>query len=85
MGGSLLLSLWEPLPFLAAGVALVGATVVFLAEVRDRLGREAGGSDRRTLAAGWTLVREDRDIRYWLVAVSLWEAAIATLKAFVVL
>ncbi len=85
VGGGLLLSLWKPLPFLAAALALAGATAVFLMGVRNRLSREGGGSDRRTWLAGWNLVRENRDIRYWFVAASLWEATIATLKAFIVL
>ncbi len=87
VGGALLLSLWEPLPFLVAAATLAGVTLILFGRVRGRLGRDEGGSrsDQRTSAASWDLGRERRDIRYWFVANSLWEATEAALKAFVVL
>lgn len=86
VGGGLLLHLWEPLPFLVAIAAIVGVTLVLFFGVRDRLRRDEGDSKAQIeWTADWYLVRDNREIRLWVIANSFWEAAIAALRAFIVL
>lgn len=94
VGGGLLLELWQPLPFLAGAAAIAGVTAFFFYEVRDRLGQQgdgeqdadgAGSGGKTQWKAVWELLRDDRDIRLFVIANGLWEAGIGALRAFVVL
>lgn len=78
-GGGFLLSLWLPLPFLVGAVAIASITTALFFMMRDRLkpeksDRESGNS---AFTANWKLRRQDRDIRNWTIANSMWEATIA--------
>ncbi len=88
VGGGLLLDVWEPLPFLVSAGAIVGVTLVLFFGARGWLGREEGDgcdSGQSTWSAGWNFVKENREIRLWVFANSLWEAGLGALRAFVVL
>ncbi len=99
VGGGLLLSLWQPLPFLVGALAVAAATAALVYGIRGKGGQESpsggdAGGRRRTRSRGggtgpaagaWRLVREVSGLRSWMVANSLWEAAISALRTFVVL
>lgn len=87
VGGGVMLGLWRPLPFLLAAVAALAITAALLGGVAE-LSRVRGKSvdrDAGRFAATWRLLRDRSAIRWFLVANSLWELAIAALKTFVVL
>lgn len=87
VSGGLLLSLGTSWPFLVGAVAVVLVTGVLAVGIRPRLGEGEGGpaaSGNPFVALG-ALVRERRDLRTWMIANALWEAALAALRTFVVL
>jgi MFS family permease len=86
VGGGFLLDLWHPAPFLVAALVTTiacGAVVVLV--------REDGGHGRvfrgfrAYLATNWSLVREEPDVRRFLLANAAWEGAFAAARIFVVL
>jgi Na+/melibiose symporter-like transporter len=88
VSGGYLLSLWQPLPFAVAAVAVLAVTIGLYFGLRRRVRREhsighssMGGSMRTDLG----LLRGNRAIRYWIAADALWEGAVDALKTFVVL
>ena len=88
VGGGLLISISDPLPFLAAAL-IVGLSMgaFCVAGVRHRrrerpAQEEAVGEVVRRVA---DLVRGRRDLQAFLVANALWELALSALKTFVVL
>jgi MFS family permease len=88
VGGGLLISISDPLPFLAAAL-IVGLTMgaFCVAGVRYRrrerpVQEEAVGDVVRRVA---DLVRGRRELQAFLVANALWELALSALKTFVVL
>lgn len=89
VGGGLLISISDPLPFLAAAL-IVGLSMgaFCIAGVRHRrreraaVHEEAVGEVVRRVA---DLVRGNRELQAFLVANALWELALAALKTFVVL
>jgi MFS family permease len=86
VGGGLLLHLWEPLPFLIAATAIVATTLVLFLSVRDKIRQESEpGPEQINWTADLHLLCENRNIRLWMIANSLWEASIAALRAFIVL
>ena len=88
VGGGLLISISEPLPFIATAVivgACLGAFGVAGIRYRRRerpVQEEAVGETVRRVA---DLVRGRHDLQAFLVANALWELALAALKTFVVL
>ena len=92
-----MLELWQPLPFLTGAAVLSGGITLFFFGVRRRVGGQEGGqngegqeaddgeSGQTDWKADWKLVRDNRNIRVWIVANGMWEAAIGALRAFVVL
>lgn len=85
-GGGFLLDLWQPLPFVVGAVGIVAVTGVLLRGVRGRLGSGCGGSAGDTgFVAVWKLVRDNPAVRQWTISNACWEAAIGTLRTFVVL
>jgi Na+/melibiose symporter-like transporter len=88
VGGGLLISVSDPLPFLAAALVVglsVGAFCVAGVRYRRRerpVQEEAVGEVVRHVA---DLVRGRRDLQAFLVANALWELALSALKTFVVL
>ena len=89
VGGGLLISISDPLPFLAAAL-IVGLSMgaFCIAGVRHRrreraaVQEEAVGEVVRRVA---DLVRGNRELQAFLVANALWELALAALKTFVIL
>jgi Na+/melibiose symporter-like transporter len=88
VGGGLLISISDPLPFLAAALVVGASMGAFcVAGVRHRrrervVQEEAVGEVVRRVA---DLVRGRRDLQAFLVANALWELALSALKTFVVL
>ena len=89
VGGGLLISVSDPLPFLAAALIVGGSMGAFcVAGVRHRrreraaVQEEAVGEVVRRVA---DLVRGNRELQAFLVANALWELALAALKTFVIL
>ena len=87
VGGGFLFSAWRPTPFLIAALvttAFCGATVLFVREDRVHHARvfEGVGS---YLRRSWSVLREEPDVRKFLVANSAWEGAFAGARTFVVL
>jgi MFS family permease len=86
VGGGFMLKVWRPAPFvLAAFVTTIacGAAVVHV--------REDGGHGRVFEGVGayikrsWTIVREEAEVRRFLLANSAWEGTFAAARTFVVL
>jgi MFS family permease len=86
-GGGFLLDWWRPLPFVVGAVGIVAVTGVLLLGVRGRVGARSGGgsADDTGFVAVWKLVRDNPAVRYWTISNACWEAAIGTLRTFVVL
>ncbi|HEX6695890.1 MAG TPA: MFS transporter [Solirubrobacteraceae bacterium] len=88
VGGGLLISVSDPLPFLAAAVIVALSMGSFcVAGVRHRrrerpVQEEPVGQVVRRVA---DLVRGNRELQAFLVANALWELALSALKTFVVL
>jgi MFS family permease len=86
VGGGFLLKIWRPAPFLLAAVVTTlacGAAIVFV--------REDGGHGRVFEGIGayfrhsWRIVREEREVRRFLLANAAWEGTFAAARTFVVL
>jgi MFS family permease len=86
VGGGFLLDLWRPAPFLVAALVTTvacGAVIVFV--------REDGGHGRvfrgfrAYLATNWRIVREEPEVRRFLLANAAWEGTFAAMRIFVVL
>jgi MFS family permease len=86
VGGGFLLGVWEPFPFvLAAGITLLSCGAVVLL-VRERPAGPPQYERLRTfLAAPLRIVMRERNVRYFLVANTAWEATFAGMRTFVVL
>lgn len=90
VGGGVLLSLWQPLPYLVGVLAVTAVTVMLFLGIRNRGIRARHGDTRarsgRIRWSGlWRLVRAAPDIRRWVVVNGLWEGALAALRVFVAL
>jgi MFS family permease len=91
VGGGLLLSVGDPLPFLAGAVILALSLGGFaIGMVRHgpkpkRPPEREGDAVRSATREVWGLLRSQRSLRLFLVANALWELALAALKTFVVL
>jgi MFS family permease len=90
LGGGLLLSLSQILPFAAAAVVAVASTVILTVgmirrrDASDDSG-EAGGGAKAAARRIWELVRESPPLRAFLIANALWELSLGAIKTFVVL
>ncbi len=86
VGGGFLFALWHPAPFILAAVVTAlacGAVVVLVREPPPPPPEHA--HLRAYLAAPWRIVREDRNVRRFLIANTAWEATFAGMRTFVVL
>jgi MFS family permease len=86
VGGGFLLKLWRPGPFVLAAfvtVAACGATILFVKEDggHGRVFEGVGAYIRRS----WRIVREEREVRRFLIANAAWEGTFAAARTFVVL
>ncbi len=88
VGGGLLYHAWEAAPFLVAAVvttAACGAAIVFVRE------KGAGGDERvfkgvrSYLSTSMCLLREEPEVRLFLLANAAWEGTFAAARTFVVL
>jgi MFS family permease len=86
VGGGYLFHVWDPAPFLlAAGMTTLscGACVLLV--------RERGGSTRvfrgvhAYLVSNWQIVRDDVNVRRFLISNAAWESSFAAARTFVVL
>ncbi|MGI8632672.1 MAG: MFS transporter [Solirubrobacterales bacterium] len=85
VGGGLLLAIWRPLPFLLASAALLVVTIVAARHIDEG---ETRAERQREMTGRWRRLREalrEPNLRNVLIANSLWESAVGTMKAFVVL
>ena len=86
ISGGFLLHVWQPFPFVLAAAVSAVALAAVIALVHER----AGGSRhyerfRSYLAAPWRIVKAERDVRYWMLVNTAWEATFAGMYTFVVL
>jgi MFS family permease len=86
VGGGVLLSVWNPFPFIVAACVTALACSAVIA-----LTREAPGGEREYerfrghLAAPWRIIRSEPHVRRFLIANTAWEATFAGMRTFVVL
>ena len=86
VGGGFLLSVWQPFPFvLAAAVTALSCSAVIVLTREPDHGPRRYEHFRSYLAQPWRIVRNDRNVRLFLVANTAWEAAFAGMRTFVVL
>jgi MFS family permease len=86
VGGGLLLKYWKAAPFLLAAVVTTlacGATIVFVRE--ERGGEPAFEGVRAYLSRSWRILRDQGDVRRFLIANAAWEGTFAAARTFVVL
>jgi MFS family permease len=90
LGGGLLISLSQLLPFLAAAIVACAASATLTVgmmrrdDVSDDSGEASGGA-KAAAHRVWELVRESPPLRAFLIANALWELSLGALKTFVVL
>jgi MFS family permease len=84
LAGGLLLSVWQPLPFMIAG-ATVLATTFALAPVIRLASRRPTPVIRYKAVSAPRLLFRSRELRAFAVANALWEFSFTGLKSFVVL
>jgi MFS family permease len=89
LGGGLLLTVARPLPFVVAAGILVAAVALFAVLVVDREVREQvqelADGPAHVVRRLHRALREHPALRAYLIANALWETALSSLKAFVVL
>jgi MFS family permease len=100
VGGPALLAVWRGGPFLLAAVVMVVVTPAFGLIVRRRLERHGAGEENVVSSSGPRKLGPSADVtgvgsvrrllrvpelRWFVVCNALWEAALAALRAFVVL
>ena len=86
VGGGYLLHAYRAFPFLVAALvttAACGAAIIFLREERGH-GRVFRGV-RSYLKTNWCIVREEPEVRRFLIANAAWEGTFAAARTFVVL
>jgi MFS family permease len=86
VGGSELLHVWRDAPFVAAAVVTggtCGITIYFIHEEEREPGRWRGV--RHAFADSWRILRDEGDVRRFLIANTAWETTFAAMRTFVVL
>jgi MFS family permease len=86
VGGGFLLKLWRPGPVVLAALvtaAACGAAIVFVSEDGGH-GRVFEGV-RAYFSRSWRILREEAEVRRFLLANAAWEGAFAAARTFVVL
>jgi MFS family permease len=86
VGGSQLLHLWRNAPFLAAAVVTAAACGLAILWIHEPPAspREFAGL-RRAVAGSMRILRDQQDVRRFLIANTCWETAFAAMRTFVVL
>jgi MFS family permease len=83
--GGVLISVWTPLPFLLGAGVLAVVTAGLYALVSRRLPLISGRDGLQGMRRSLGILRTDSALRSWLAASACWEAAIGSLRTFVVL
>lgn len=85
-GGGFLLSLWQPLPFVVGAAGVTFVTLLLYWRVRGRrAGQASAPAGTRKYTSSLSLLRDSPAIRNWTIGNACWEAAIGSLRTFVVL
>jgi Na+/melibiose symporter-like transporter len=87
VGGGILLKVWTAAPFVLAAfvtTAACGACVLFVQEEESGHERVFQGV-HAYLSRGWSIVREEPDVRRFLIANAAWEGTFAAARTFVFL
>lgn len=84
LAGGLLLTVWQPFPFVLAAAFVLAATAVLLPVARLESSVHASAAAASALPRLRELVR-DRDLGAFAVANGLWELSFTGLRAFIVL
>jgi MFS family permease len=90
VGGGLLFAIWPPLPFLIGALLIVATTLATFAatprESHERAPGRAAGEDRSAPSPpGLRVLLERRDVRWFLIAHTLWTAAVDGIRPFIFL
>lgn len=88
IAGGLLLSVWTPLPFVLAAVAVLATTALLVRGVQIQATSEACRLPAGTAGTAQSvrqLIREHPELRAYVVANALWEFSLVGLKTFIVL
>jgi MFS family permease len=86
VGGGFLLKAWQPGPFVLAAFVTAGAcgATIFLVKEDGGHGRVFEGV-RAYLRRSWSILREEAEVRRFLIANAAWEGTFAAARTFVVL
>lgn len=87
VAGTFLFKVWRPAPFIVTAVATAsacGAAIVFNPEERGRHSRVFKGV-RSYLSTSWSVLREEPNVRKFLLANAAWEGTFAAMSTFVIL
>ncbi len=87
VGGGFLLKVWSASPFVIAAVATTAACGLVILRVREEPGQhkrvfEGVGA---YVSRSWCLLREEADVRRFLICNAAWEGTFAAMRTFVVL
>jgi MFS family permease len=86
VGGGLLFHWWRPAPFVVAALVTTAACGAAIFLVHETGGHERVFEGVRAyLNRSWCIVREEPDVRRFLIANSAWEGTFAAARTFVVL
>lgn len=89
VSGGLLLAIWQPLPFVAAGAVFAAVTAAFVPAMlrrgHTRRARDDNGRAPASALRTYRAIAGDRSIRAIVLANALWELALGAIKTFVVL
>jgi len=86
VGGTLLLKVWSPSPFLVASFVTTAAcgAAIFLTHEEGGHSRVFDGV-RTYISQSWRIFRHERDLRRFLLANAAWEGSFAAARTFVFL
>jgi MFS family permease len=87
IAGTFLFDVWRPAPFILTALvtaAACGAAIVFNREDESGHARVFKGV-RSYLSTSWSVLREEPNVRVFLVANAAWEGTFAAMSAFVIL
>jgi Na+/melibiose symporter-like transporter len=88
IGGNELFKIWKPSPFIAAALitsAACGAVIIYVDEPAHGPQDRVFMGVRAYLSTGWCILREEPEVRRFLVANTMWEGTFAAMRTFVYL
>jgi len=84
--GGVWLAVWQPLPFvIGAAVVAVVTCCLFVLVRRQEVEEHHHVQQHRGVREALTMVRSDERVRHWMIANTCWEAALGSLRTFVIL